>query len=168
MPAPAKSKTGYLSRQEVAKRFGITITSVANWISRGLPVDHKDPTEKGSLWFKAEDVDNWFNTNEKKHEGIEEAELRKKVADATLAEIRVAKERGELVSMDVVLGFIAQELSVVRAKIISLPGVVAPHIYVESLPERIYIMEEAISQVLQELTVDKLTKKQLTKKVQDA
>jgi transposase len=166
MPAPAKSKAGYLSRTEVAKRFGITVTTVNNWVNRGMPVHHKDEGKTGTAWYREEDVDTWFNENEKQKEGIEEAELRRKVADATLAEIKVAKERGELVAMDSVLSIISNELGNVRAKLINLSGLIAPHIYTASLADRISIVDNAVEQILNEITVDKLTTKQLKKKIQ--
>jgi hypothetical protein len=168
MSAPAKEKLGYLSRTQVAQRFGVTATTVQNWVNRpnGMQVHHKDDGKTGTAWFLEKDVVQWYSENEERSTSMEEAELRKKVADAVLAEIKVQKEMATLVAMDSVLSIISHELGTVRAKLINLSGLIAPHIYTASLADRISIVDNAVEQILNEITVDKLTTKQLKKKIQ--
>jgi hypothetical protein len=69
---------------------------------------------------------------------IVDAELRKAIADAELAELKVARMRGDLVAVQVAAKEIRDAFSRVRARLLSTPGEYAPQIlHLEEMPKAV-------------------------------
>ena len=151
---------GLISREEICKIYKVTPVTVGNWEKQGLDYAYMDTAKKKARWYDPDHVTQWYNNHFGKTESVNDAELRKKIADATLAEIKVLKARGELVNIDDVVSIIAQELSNVRAKLIALPGIIAPHIYVDDMAVRLKMVEDAVNNILEEISADTMTQTQ--------
>lgn len=79
------------------------------------------------------------------------AKLRREQADAELAEIKVAKERGVLVEAERVEGLWAGLVVAMRAKLLSLPGRAATQSAGMSIPEVEALLESMVREALDEL-----------------
>lgn len=86
---------------------------------------------------------------------FDEAKARKMSADAILAEIEVAKARGEVVSLSVVEKVAADEYAALRAKLLSLPDKMAP--LCETTPGvdgKRELLRRCVVEALEELSAD--------------
>lgn len=98
-----------LTAKELAAHYGVDRRTVTNWLNSDPPCPSwKDGNArlfdgaKVAEWKEARAVADALSAiSRKAPEGLEEAELRKAVADALLAEIRVAKEEGSLIPLEV-------------------------------------------------------------------
>ena len=132
-----------------------------------MPIHHKDPNRNGTKYYDPVAIDEWYNDNIKKDETSAEADRRRKVADATLAEIKVQKARGDLVRITHVAAILTKQLDNVRSKLKTLPSTVAPHIYVPSLAERLKMLDDAITDVLVEISADTFTPRDWAELIDD-
>lgn len=94
------------NRSETADIFGVHITTLDGWIKRGCPYVKKGT--KGVAWeIDTAQVSDWLRANDAEalskgldNTDIDEGKRRKIVADATLAEIQVAKEKGIVIDAE--------------------------------------------------------------------
>ena len=88
---------------------------------------------------------------------FEDARTRKMAADAVLAEIEVAKARGDVVSLDVVERVTADEFAAMRAKLLGLPDKMAPLCQTASDIEEVReLLRRCVVEALEELSADDL------------
>lgn len=152
--------TKEINKNEVSLLLNVSEQTIMNWIQRkGLP--YKTAGGKGIPWvFSEEDVLVWYsNLNQKEsasQESFDEARTRKMVAEATLAEINVEKEKGRLVEVDAVADIVADEYANVRANLLNLPQKMAPTLMgIQTLEEIQQLLEDGVNEVLAELRYDK-------------
>lgn len=83
---------------------------------------------------------------------IEEAKRRKIAAEAGLAELELAKEKGEVVLVEQVSAELGEQLSAMRAKLLSLPTKTANLVFTaKDITEAKSILEDAILEALNEM-----------------
>lgn len=90
-----------VNRQELSQAMGISLPTVDRWIRDGCPV--KQRGTKGVAWeFNLPDVVNWWGERQRQAAAgdaptdIEDAKRRKIAAEASLAELELAKAKGEV------------------------------------------------------------------------
>ena len=145
----------------LADTFGVSLPTVRAWVRRGCPVVQRGA--KGKQWvFNTADVAQWREdeaaaaaVGDTSKMDMDEARRRNEAAKAAMAELDLAKRRGELIEIEAVAEHVGEEYSRLRAKLLALPVKLAPMLEnAESLQERREIIEDAIVECLAELTAD--------------
>lgn len=114
--------------QDVLDHFSITKAQLTTWSADGMPI--ADRSTRAIKKYCLEDIDAWI----KQRPGYEDetmsaARLRKLAAEASLAELNLAKERGQLIEIEQVATLVAREYSTIRAKLLSLPSKLSGLVY---------------------------------------
>jgi phage terminase Nu1 subunit (DNA packaging protein) len=156
---PGKSKRHErLTAGETAIRLCISARQLQNLVDLGLPkVGHG----KG-CYFAWQDVFPWF-VNYKielnRPKGVKEdatnltaAQLRKVNAEAALAELKLARERGEVISVQDVEKAVAEVSANVRARLLGMPAKLAGLLVGLTKPKVKAAIEQEVNQALAELT----------------
>jgi phage terminase Nu1 subunit (DNA packaging protein) len=145
---------------EVATVCGVAPETVRRWVDQGCPVLRKSDGRKGGTgWkFSTHDVIEWRIAREKRrsqseeHIDLEEARRRKLAAEAELAEIEAAKQRGDVVPVEDVAKVVADQLTACRARLLSIPTKLAPVLISSTdLVECRALLEAAVDEALHEL-----------------
>lgn len=145
-----------LNKADLSMLLGVSEQTVMNWVKRyQLPFIKRGG--KGKEWlFNKDDVLIWYHNFKKQgsnDETYEEARKRKVAAEASLAELNLAKEKGKLVEVDKVVKVVEDEYSTIRSKLLLIPTKVAPLVLQTTVLEEAQgILENEINQVLAELS----------------
>ena len=145
-----------INKQETCELLNISSPTFLKLVVNGLPFIKRGGTG-GKAWsLNKEQVVTWYDDHYRQKNNPTQINFqqRKIQADAILKEIQVAKLRGELISQDAMMTVVAQDYTNVRAKLLSLSSIVAPIIYTSNLNERKEIIDDAIREILDELTAD--------------
>lgn len=155
---PVKGKGCLLNRQQVADTFGVTAKTVGAWIKEGCPTVSEG--KSGKAWkLNSAEVHTWLVGRATKDDGkkpatLEQTRQRKLAAEAELAEIELRRARAELVPLDEVIAVARSEYSLIRTRICSLPGKVAPKIDPARAAEIQNTINDEVDEILAELTAD--------------
>jgi phage terminase Nu1 subunit (DNA packaging protein) len=134
-PSPAKkTPTPALSLKEFAALKGINERTVRLYLQAGMPAK-----KKAGLWTIDEaEATAWMQVNRRgegpgrpsgdRAEDYKAAQLRKELALADVHELRAAKMRGELVSIEKVKSDQASRVRVVRKSLLAMPAALAPQL----------------------------------------
>lgn len=120
-----------VTKPELAEILGITTQAVDQMMRRGCPMVRHGGRGHGGTLFDTAAVIAWREERAATMAkgpvvDLEEAKVRKAVADAEDAELKVAERRGELVSIDDVADLVEREYASVRSRLESIPDKVAP------------------------------------------
>lgn len=114
-----------VKRQDVADAFGVALTTVDNWVRRGAPVVQRG--SRGVEWiFSIPDLIAW-RVDETKREAAgsggdaKDLAQRKALAETELVELKLARERGLVVSLEQVERAQSNAFAEVRANLRRLP-----------------------------------------------
>jgi phage terminase Nu1 subunit (DNA packaging protein) len=114
------------SQTQLAKAVGIPYKKLRNLIENGAPC------RKYSRGYRVESFKKWLSSQGrdpkrkgKVHAKFEDARARERAAKAELAEMELAKRRGEYMPMDVVKERDLYRISIVRQGLLSLPKAIA-------------------------------------------
>src|SRR4051812_19698122 len=113
----------FVDRAEIAFLMGVDVRTVTNYVkkhpefpSRVRGSNRTYPVQRCLAWQRDRAVaDAISSVAPAKPSGAYEAELRKAVADAEMAEVRLAKMRGELIPVDVASREVDRAFGRVRA-----------------------------------------------------
>jgi len=147
-----------VSKVELAEHFDISLAQIGQYQQLGMPI-HKVGQGKGSLSeYILEDCIAWhatqFETEEK--ESYNAAKLRQAVANASLAELALQRERGEVIEITEVTHLVSSEYSKIRNLLLSLPSKLSGLIHsLESQKEIKDVLEKEFRNILIELSADK-------------
>lgn len=140
-----------VSTQELAKLFDVTSMTINNWRRKGMP---RESFGK----FDLAKVIEWKISEAREEASIEEApegtspKDRKDLAEAKLKEIKVAKERKELIPQQQANERLQKHLEDVRRVMLSAPGAHAHEILdIETLQEAQLVLEKIIHKLLDEM-----------------
>ena len=129
----AKTQHGItLNRSDLAAAHGVSLPTVDTWVRAGCPCEREGG--KGSAYsFNSKEVIDWRLAQAregKRKDGnlgtLDEAKLRREVANAELTEIDLAEKRGEVVPVEHVAKQVGKLLANVRARMLAIPTKVAP------------------------------------------
>lgn len=146
-----------VSQSEAARRLGMTPQALGRWTDRpGAPVE----LTKGRPYCVWPDFPKWRDaelTRKAKEEAgpadFEKAKARKMAAEAELAEMELARARGELVTVADAGERLAKILERVRSRLVAFPGKLAPRLVgVDTAMEARGVLEGAVAEVLTELS----------------
>lgn len=142
-----------------ADRLGITKRQLLNLAERGMP-KHGHGKDVYYAWPEIRD---WYLTYrldiahpkgafDSQDESLIGAQTRKYMADARRAEIKLARERGEVASIQDIQRVLEQCNANVRARLIAIPGKLTPKLVnIGSKPKVKGILEKELGDALSEL-----------------
>lgn len=156
----------YVSRREIAERLGLSERQITNLVrdakladgtefpSRVKGKDRSFPSDRCFDWyvrFKQEEALQRAAGREAPKD-MAAAELRKAIADAEIAELKVAQLRGEFVSLEEYRKELRRILTRIRARFVAIPGEFAPRILEPmDMVKASAVLKDLVATVLAEL-----------------
>lgn len=146
---------------ELSQLWGVALNTVKAWVRRGCPVVSRGG--RGREWqFDTAAVAQWREeqaaaaaVGDTSAMDLDEARRRKEAALAAMAELDLAKRRGEVVDVEAIADIVGEEYTRLRARLLALPVKLAPLMETAAtLAERREIIEDAICECLAELAAD--------------
>lgn len=147
------------NRRELATVLGVSVMTIDDWISRGMPVVSRG--SRGVAWsFDLTACVRWridweiaqATSRSTKDITFEEAERRQVIADATLKEIKVAEALREVVRVEEVSRIWEGRIVASRETFLGIAARLAPILVGESDQQKIeQIIEEEVGRALHEL-----------------
>lgn len=140
-----------LNQNEIANFFGVTRQSILDWTGKGCPfLEKPEGRGKGSWKFDSAAVANWRlqheravmarttgdTTEEQMKLRIKAADLLRAESDAAYSELELQIKRGEFVALSEIGSDIEDRVARCRARLLSIPKVLASPISAESDPVR--------------------------------
>jgi len=161
-----------LTKEKTAQFFGVDPRTVERWRRDGC---HSKQSGKRTVFNSAE-VAEWLKNRERSKTleeigdvDVAEAERRKIIAEAGLAEIKKAQAEGSLVSISAFEVAQAAMIGAARAKLLSLPGKLAPLVILcREVPEAKDLIEEKVHEALSELASENVIPRFGTEPAQSA
>jgi phage terminase Nu1 subunit (DNA packaging protein) len=158
-------RTGKIvNKRELAEVFGVSPQAIDGWLSRGCPVlekgaplvGYKFDTAAVAEWRAEQRVSEAIGGN--KPASQEDAFQRKTAAEAALAELKLARELGQLVTLEDVERVWQNLAAMCRARMLAIPSNIARLAFsAESVDEARAIIENAIHEALNELAAAGIT-----------
>jgi phage terminase Nu1 subunit (DNA packaging protein) len=159
------SKQGkHVSANELAEILGVNRHTVVEWSKKGCPSVEKADKESGRPWiFDVAQVMAWRESQaagaaaEMFGDPIskDEAQRRRAIAQAAMAELDLAERKKELVQISDVTGAVSAEYALVRTALMNLPAKVSGRIALIDDPAVIQSeIEGAITEALKNLKAD--------------
>lgn len=151
------SQERYVDRTEIAFLLGVEPRTITNWVknhpdfpSRVSGKERKFPVLKCIRWKTDRDVADAISSMEPAPaDNFSEAELRKAIADAEMAELKVRKFKAELVDASIVGTEVARAYARVAARLKSTPGEFAPQIlHPLTMPEAVAVLRRLVTTAL--------------------
>jgi phage terminase Nu1 subunit (DNA packaging protein) len=146
-----------LNKTELAEIFGVSRTTISDWIIKGMPVE--DRGRNGKEWqFSLPQVAEWrleqlLSNTPVSGVTITEAKRRRALAEAELKEFELKIKSGEYVHLESILELYEGMVMAIRAKLLAFPTKVATVVHgSKSLPVAHDILEKHIYEVLNELS----------------
>ncbi len=149
------SRQTLVNQTELARMFQVTTRTVQRWNERGLPRQGegraaKYPLERCIVWVRERDREEVLEAARPKD--LEEARLRKAIADAELAEYEVAERRGETLTVEHFEDLMGSATRRMDAQLRTLPRRVAPELVgLTTVKAFRAALEDAVAQVRAEL-----------------
>lgn len=145
------------NRTDLSRFFGVALPTVDGWIRNGCPCIKKGG--KGRQWeFDTAAVAEWLRekavTDATGESQADEKELsrRAKLASTELAELELAKAKGEVAPLDQVTRAVAKAFAEVRAGMRNLPGRVVSQLIGETDERRFKsVLRAEVDEVLKSL-----------------
>jgi terminase small subunit / prophage DNA-packing protein len=151
-------RSEHLTAGKTAKRLSISTRQLQNYVDQGLPkVGHGKRS-----YFEWEAVYKWMMEREAEKsrpksvkedaKNLAEAQLRKINAEAALAELKLARERGEVVNVQDVEKAVSGQIANARARLLAMPSKLAGLLVGLTKPKIKTQLESEVNQALAELT----------------
>ena len=144
-----------MTKNEIARKFDISLTTLSTWITEGLPYTRKGGKGKG-YDFDLQEVEVWIakyklpaSTDDMTYA---DARRRHEAAKAAIKELELKVRKGELLDVDIVMKLQGGVLQSIRSRILSLPAKLATLSFGSStIAENESIIRKGIYEVLDEV-----------------
>lgn len=156
----------HVVRAEIAARLGLSERQITNLVRTGKLADGSSFPSRVSgrdRTFPSDRCFDWYvrykqeealqrAAGKKEPANMAEAELRKAIADAEIAELKLQRLRGEIVPLDQYRRELRRVLSRVRARFQAIPGEYAPRILEPlDMARATMVLRDLVGSVLAEL-----------------
>lgn len=132
---------------EIAAACGVSKRHVQNLFNQGMP----RTVEEAVAWYRQQKQER----EKRRTETLDEARRRKTEAEAGLAELELARARGEVVSIQEVTEEVGVLMDRLRAAVLAAPGKWTPQIIgVSDMPTASALMAALTEELLGALSVD--------------
>jgi phage terminase Nu1 subunit (DNA packaging protein) len=152
------SKSGRIvNKKELAQIFGVSPQAVDGWLGRGLPFIKKGSalqgyefdTSSAIAWKAQREVEAAFS--EKGGEQTDDFK-RKLAAEANIAELKFARDAGQLITIEEAEEEWAPKIASCRARLLAIPSKVAVPAYAADSAEEVQsLVQDAVYEALNEL-----------------
>jgi terminase small subunit / prophage DNA-packing protein len=147
-----------VNKRELAQFFGLSPQAIDGWLTRGCPVLKKGGPLKG-YQFDTAAVAEWRADqrvaeaiSDRKSDTRDDDEKRIAAAEASLKELKLFREAGQLVTVEDAEQVWTKQVAAVRQKLLGIPTKLAPLVLVaETVEEARSILEADINEALNEL-----------------
>ena len=153
-----------ITAKQLCDWYSIDRRTLTNWINSDPPCP-STKNRKGERIFDSGDVatwreeraqrqarEAWDKSQKKEPENMADAELRKAIADAEIAELKVMRLRGDVVTLEHYRKELRRVLGRVRARFAAIPGEYAPRILEPmDMARASAVLKELVATVLAEL-----------------
>ena len=149
-----------VNRSGLADILGVSLPTVDSYLKRGMPFVARGC--KGQEWaFNTRDVIDWLRAQDVEQAvadrpaspDIEAARLRKTMAEAELAELELAKQRGQYFSRDVIDRLVVGAFTIVRTTLVNFPAKLASRVPSPELAREVFkIAGDEIDAMLDQLS----------------
>jgi len=160
---PEKRPPGFVSQLQLAELLGVTPKTIRAWERQGCPVEEKARRGKPSKYSIAavfrwrEEQARLAASGDLDAMDMEAARRRKLAAEAAAAELALARERDEVVEIELVSKEVGAALAACRSRLLQVGAKVAPQC--ELTPDAAAVKElidDAIFEALDEISGDAL------------
>jgi phage terminase Nu1 subunit (DNA packaging protein) len=151
-----------VGRDELAKIFNVHLSTVDSWVRKGMPQKSRGSRGKKAEYVVHECID-WRIQTKGGTQADEDREPsateRKAIADAEMAELKLARETEKVCLIEDVTKTVAKEYDRVRARLLQMPGATAQRIAEECDDPTVAavisgILLNAVQEALSDLTAD--------------
>lgn len=123
----AKTGTRHVNRSQLAEETGKSLPTIDNWVRKGCPVVKKGG--RGQQWlFDPAAVNDWREVNAREEAlgntvtDAEELKRRKLAAETEMAELELAKAKGEVAMVEDFERVQAASMALIRSNIMNVPA----------------------------------------------
>jgi len=142
-----------MTKSEIAGAFKVSLPTVDAWVRSGCPFVRQG--SRGHAWtFNLADVIAWRFSHVSNSEAgsLVQAQTRRTLIDCEHRELRLKRDRAELVSIDTVILEWSRLFQVFKSKIRNIPRKISPFLVTETDQIRVQAMlEKEIDETLEEL-----------------
>lgn len=153
-----------ITAKQLCDWYGIDRRTLTNWINSDPPCPSAK-NRKGERVFESGDVavwkeeraqrqarEAWDKSQKNEPESMADAELRKAIADAEIAELKVMRLRGDVVTLETYRKELRRVLTRVRSRFTAIPGEYAPRILEPmDMARASAVLKDLVATVLMEL-----------------
>lgn len=144
-------------QREIAEIFGVSREAIRRWTDQGMPT-HRDA--KGAVRYLPAEVIRWREERAERLaiEGLavtdlDEARRRKLAAEAALAEIELAKQRDQVVELELIGAQVGAAFATVRARLLGIGAAILPRLQLATdAVDMKRIIDDAVRQALEGLS----------------
>lgn len=151
-----RNAAGEMTKRQFAETFGVSEAQLERLFQQGMPHAKKStrnvviPMPDGRVWYHAYLIEK--GKRQAAPKDIDEAKRRKMAAEAELAELEVARARGELMTTETYALRFADACARVDARLVNLPPRLAGVVVgVESVTEALARIEPLVEEARDEL-----------------
>ena len=119
-----------VNKKDLADTLGISLPTVGDWVAKGCPAIQRGGNGDAGVkaWvFNTADVMKWreqqiviSTIGDSRSMDIDEARCRKTAAEASITELDLAVQKGELIEVSVVADTVGQDYANCRAKLLNI------------------------------------------------
>lgn len=144
-----------MTKQELAKKLDVSVTTITNWLTEGLPYTSKGSKGKGYL-FDLEQVEEWIRQYKLPAStddiSFAEARRRRESALAGIKELELHYRQGKLWDSERVTEIYSRYLGAFRNRLLSFPAKLSPQLYgAKSIAEISTLLKKHVDQALNDL-----------------
>ncbi len=142
-----------LSQRKMAEALGITHQAVAAAAKKGMPLSS---IEEARAWREGRlTAPPATQHGAALDDAYRHAKMRRETAEASIAELKEAEQRGELIRVDAVKSVLASIFATTRESVLQVPSRVSVVIAVESDPTKIHdVLMDELNQALSRLATE--------------
>ena len=143
---------GTVTRAKLAEALGVSLPRVTHMRQQGMP---NSSIEDAKAWVRDNVRPRTPGIGETGSEDFQAARTRRETAEASLAQLKLQEQEGELIRLDAVRNAWATRLTAVRDALLQIPARIAPVVAAESSIEGCAIaIDTELRRVLIDITTD--------------
>ena len=141
-----------VTRAKLAEALGVSLPRVTHMRQQGMP---NSSIEDAKAWVRDNVRPRTPGIGETGSEDFQAARTRRETAEASIAQLKLQEQSGELIRLDAVRYAWALRLTAVRDALLQIPARIAPVVAAESSIERCaIIIDTELRRVLIDITTD--------------
>jgi phage terminase Nu1 subunit (DNA packaging protein) len=154
------SQDRYVNKEEIAFLLDVETRTITNYIKRHAEFPSRVsgnnrtfPVKRCLQWQRDRLIaDAVADMAQPAPTNIIDAESRKAIADAELAELKLARLRGDVVAVQAAAKEVRDAFTRVRARLLSTPGEYGSQIlHIDQMPRAVFVLRQLVDTVLAEL-----------------